>query len=174
MSHSQEKQQIPGIPLQRVKLGQIANEPHFSPLFGILESVEDMPVHQFVSAASTELRELLKQEAAKIGQIHLFLSFIVECEFSAEEGAFEKIPLDSSLLFSPLDVKPFPVHEKEPPFCAEDGWMDECIEDITFGLNAAEEEPDRVQPMALIRCSRGGKTRVLKELNASLRDRLPG
>ena len=46
-------------------------------------------------------------------------------------------------------------------------------EAIKFGLSAEEEQPDRVQPMALMRCSRGGKTRVLLELNKMLRERNP-
>ncbi len=51
--------------------------------------------------------------------------------------------------------------------------MDACLADLQAGMNSQETNLSRVQPLALIRCSRGGKTRVLLELNKMLRERLP-
>jgi hypothetical protein len=71
-------------------------------------------------------------------------------------------------LVAPLEVRPFPVHEKEPQFCAEEGWLESCVVAMRRWIEAEEERPDRVRPTAFIRCSRGGKTRALKELNKEL------
>ncbi len=103
-----------------------------------------------------------------------FFSFSFRCfSFALLTFSAELRRLDLGLLVSPLEVLPFPVHEAEPPFCAEEGWLDRCFVDMTRWLDAVEEQPDRVEPSAFIRCSRGGKTRVLKELNKLFKERLP-
>ncbi len=70
---------------------------------------------------------------------------------------------------------PFAVHKDEPAFCAEVGWLEVRVAELRSRrwLDAVEEQPDRVAPTAFIRCSRGGKTRVLLELNKMLRAQYP-
>ena len=47
-------------------------------------------------------------------------------------------PLDRGLLVSPLEVVPFPVGDSEPPFCAEEWWLESRVEELTARL--AQEE----------------------------------
>jgi hypothetical protein len=85
------------------------------------------------------------------------------------EKVLDLKPFDvTKLVASPLDVAPIAVHEEEPEFCAEDGWLDTCIADMIKRLNAVENLPERIPPMGFMRCSRGGKTRALRELNKRL------
>jgi hypothetical protein len=74
---------------------------------------------------------------------------------------------------SPLEVLPFDVDKDDPPFCAEEGWLEARVVEMRMWLNAVEGNSNRVQPTAFIRCSRGGKTRVLLELNNMLRAKYP-
>jgi hypothetical protein len=62
--------------------------------------------------------------------------------------------------------------ETEPPFIASDNWLEDVTETIKTQMEEADG-PSRVPPMALMRCSRGGKTRALKEIGKSLKSQLP-
>jgi hypothetical protein len=76
-------------------------------------------------------------------------------------------------LVAPLEVMPFAVPVCEPEFCAEEGWLEACIAGLKSGWEQEESNLVRVQPTAFIRCSRGGKTRVLLELNRLLKEQVP-
>jgi hypothetical protein len=68
----------------------------------------------------------------------------------------------------------------EPPFCAEEGWLERLTATVVSNLTRLEAtlyagehkleekidiaDPDRIPLLAFIRCSRGGKTRALMEL----------
>jgi len=82
-------------------------------------------------------------------------------------------PLDRGLLVPPLGVIPFAVGKDEPAFCAEEGWLETRVEELAAGLAQEETNLSRVSPTAYIRCSRGGKTRVLLELNRLFKERRP-
>jgi hypothetical protein len=75
-----------------------------------------------------------------------------------------------SLLCSVGDVKTPPVDATDPPFTSEPGWLKET-ERIVLEHYVAEDGKERVPPMALVRCSRGGKTRALEELARMLKSR---
>jgi hypothetical protein len=83
-------------------------------------------------------------------------------------------PLDATRLCSPADVLLPVIGNDEPEFCAEEGWLTSVTESILEGLDQVETPTSRVSPMALVRCSRGGKTRALEELAHSLRKGQPG
>lgn len=93
--------------------------------------------------------------------------------FEAYVFVGELCQLDFELLVSPLEVLPFEVDKDDPPFCAEEGWLDARVVELTRWLNAVEGNSNRVPPAAFIRCSRGGKTRTLLELNKMLRAKYP-
>ena len=73
-----------------------------------------------------------------------------------------------------------PVVPLHPPFCAEEGWLDKLATCVGVGLDQSdgigqdEKIIDRVAPLALIRCSRGGKTRTLYELAKVFHELRPG
>ena len=78
---------------------------------------------------------------------------------------------DFSALCRPCEI-PLPALTAPNDFVCEDGWKDNVLATI----NRHYEESDgllkeRVPPMALVRCSRGGKTRALLELAHELRQR---
>jgi hypothetical protein len=72
-------------------------------------------------------------------------------------------PFAVSVLFAVEDDKVPPVSAKAPPFTSEPGWLEET-ERLVLKHYEAEDGEERVPPMALVRCSRGGKTRALLEL----------
>ena len=55
------------------------------------------------------------------------------------------------------------VGELEPPFVTEK-WLNETCPLMTMNFESNETSSIRVAPMAVVRCSRGGKTRSLKEI----------
>ena len=65
-------------------------------------------------------------------------------------------------LFSPLQEEP-PI-QTEPKFVCNVDWQLEVKSDIENYLALTDNQDDRVPPMALVRCSRGGKTRALLEI----------
>ena len=83
-------------------------------------------------------------------------------------------PLDATRLCRPADVLLPVIGEEEPEFCAEEGWLTSVTKSVLEGLDQVETPTSRVSPMALVRCSRGGKTRALEELAHSLRKERPG
>jgi hypothetical protein len=60
------------------------------------------------------------------------------------------------------------VNASAPPFTSEPGWLEET-ERLVLEHYKAEDGEERVPPMALVRCSRGGKTRALLELARTLK-----
>jgi len=68
----------------------------------------------------------------------------------------------------PLDVPLPEVYDNEPKFVSKKGWLEKVTTDIFKYFNAADSA-HRVPPMAFVRCSRGGKTRALKEVAHSIR-----
>ena len=56
-----------------------------------------------------------------------------------------------------------------PSFVAPDGWLDDLCKTVRDEFKILETENPRVSPVALVRCSRGGKTRALHELAWALR-----
>ncbi len=93
-------------------------------------------------------------------------------------GNYEKEPRDTTpgipRLVRPLDVvAPKEVgkatKEVPPPFVAPDKWLELVCQDIQTNLDAIDNSEERVRPMALVRCSRGGKTRTLYEIASSFK-----
>eukprot|EP00978_Attheya_sp_CCMP212_P031343 scaffold118117_cov47-Attheya_sp.AAC.1 len=70
----------------------------------------------------------------------------------------------------PAEVPPPELNECSPPqFVAPDGWLDNLCDEVMTQFNRQDTENPRVSPVALVRCSRGGKTRALHELASALR-----
>ncbi len=73
----------------------------------------------------------------------------------------------------PSEVAITPLNKGEPTFIAPSGWI---MDQVNFIIEkyANEDTPsERVPPMALVRCSRGGKTRALKEIGLALKEKMP-
>ena len=78
----------------------------------------------------------------------------------------------NDFLPNPYDV--IPPRDVKPDFVAPDGWLDDVEAEIVAQLQRSDEAVDsddggnatlyRVPPMAVVRCSRGGKTRALYEI----------
>ncbi len=56
----------------------------------------------------------------------------------------------------------------DPPFVADGDWLDDCLGWIQVGLARDDTDVLRVPPLAVVRCSRGGKTRALTEIAHAL------
>ena len=63
------------------------------------------------------------------------------------------------------------MEEYDPTFIAQDGWLEDTIKTIMEGFHDEDTSQRRVSPMALVRCSRGGKTRALREIARCLKDK---
>jgi len=73
----------------------------------------------------------------------------------------------------PLEVPVPVVASTEPAFLTE-SWLNETL-DLVLDQQLKEDSiAYRKPPMALVRCSRGGKTRALYELSSALKKKLPG
>jgi hypothetical protein len=81
----------------------------------------------------------------------------------------ELTPLDLSSLASVEDLKPPPIPAGEPSFTSEEHWLENLCKEIMEHFGAEDEPSKRVPPMALVRCSRGGKTRALREIANALK-----
>ena len=60
----------------------------------------------------------------------------------------------------------------KPRFTAQEGWLDKTIRIIEANA-AMVDGAKRVSPMALVRCSRGGKTRAMSEIAFALKKKHP-
>ncbi len=89
--------------------------------------------------------------------------------FSVHSFPSELKPFEM-LLCSVGDVKVSPVNASAPPFTSEPQWLEDT-ERVVLQHYTAEDGEERVPPMALVRCSRGGKTRALQELARMLKSR---
>jgi hypothetical protein len=93
------------------------------------------------------------------------------------------VPLDdlSAALFAPQDV-PLPsllewnarAELAAPPPFLPARWLVETVELVRREWRRTDSGQQRKRPMALVRCSRGGKTRALKEMAHQLHRKLPG
>ena len=63
-----------------------------------------------------------------------------------------------------------PKGEGDPEFIAEEGWVDNKVRTIIQHFEEDDFSPPacRVPPLALVRCTRGGKSRALKEIEWAL------
>jgi hypothetical protein len=75
---------------------------------------------------------------------------------------------------APSKVQIPPTDNKSPTtFLAKGDWLQGTMDIINEGLMSEDTENLRVSPMALVRCSRGGKTRSLRELGFKLKKERP-
>jgi hypothetical protein len=75
---------------------------------------------------------------------------------------------------APSKVQIPPTDNKSPTtFLAKGDWLQKTVDKINEGLMEKDTESVRVSPMALVRCSRGGKTRSLRELGFKLKKERP-
>jgi hypothetical protein len=178
-------------------LGHVAKETRFDPLRNLLEQVKDTPVNELSAGLRTKLQQKVGEELGLLMEsffaacdaairrletarkrprhsssseeepgessriFYFFLNFFFP--FSSELK-----PFDVSLLCSVGDVKVPPVDATDPPFTSEPRWLEET-ESLVLEHYKAEDGKERVPPMALVRCSRGGKTRALEELARMLK-----
>jgi len=62
----------------------------------------------------------------------------------------------------PHEVPPLSLPNDAPPFITE-AWLQQGVQ-VVHDWFVASDGSTRVPPMALVRCSRGGKTRALQEI----------
>jgi len=77
-----------------------------------------------------------------------------------------KLALPGNLLVNSQSLSP-PTAPKEPEFVCNKGWLPGVKDNVEHQLATADGgglNQHRVGPMALVRCSRGGKTRALYEI----------
>ena len=79
--------------------------------------------------------------------------------------------LDISSLRKPYDVQ-LPEIKGSYNFISQENWLDDIVARILKEYERADGI-DRVRPMALARCSRGGKTRALMEIAKALKEFRP-
>jgi hypothetical protein len=73
----------------------------------------------------------------------------------------------------PLDQIPLPPKETSPPFLQPAGWLDSVSGDILYEFEKKGTECIRKYATALVRCSKGGKTRALLELMYDIKQHRP-
>jgi hypothetical protein len=78
---------------------------------------------------------------------------------------------DPELFYSPLETLLPESHEEITiePFLAPERWLVETGAAVLEQANLVESDNPRVSPVALVRCSRGGKTRSMMELVKEIR-----
>ena len=93
---------------------------------------------------------------------------------ATQPQAFSDVVLSLKECLSPLSVPPRLVAPEAPPlFCAPVEWLSGLGDLVLRGLSQEDtsDGSTRVSPIVLVRCSRGGKTRSLIELNKWLREK---
>ena len=82
---------------------------------------------------------------------------------------------DLDSFHDPLDTRLPTVYEKEAaePFLAPENWLSNTAQQVLAQADLEETNDPRVSPIALIRCSRGGKTRAMTELAQEVRRQDP-
>ena len=86
----------------------------------------------------------------------------------------ERLPFDFGTLVRP-DKIPLPLIKTKNEFVSENGWIENVLSDIDEYFNTSDERSEvRIPPLALVRCSRGGKTRCLLEIAHALKRRDQG
>jgi hypothetical protein len=83
----------------------------------------------------------------------------------------KKVTLDlQSSLLHPMKVVPPPFDEEEPQFITEE-WFEETMKIIHSNQKKKKDnEYYRIEPMGLVRCTRGGKTRSLIEITRRFKE----
>jgi hypothetical protein len=84
----------------------------------------------------------------------------------------QRLEFDSKSLLSPEQI-PFENSSEEPLFTAHEDWLDTTVNMIHQQFVAKDTNTKRVQPMALVRCSRGGKSRTLMEIGKEFKRKYP-
>ena len=76
---------------------------------------------------------------------------------------------------SPEEVPIPPVESTEPTFIAQDDWMERLTDKVAQEFLAGDHKRPsrRVEPMALVGCSRSGKSRALREIAQRLKTTIP-
>jgi hypothetical protein len=83
---------------------------------------------------------------------------------------------DDDDIFHSILKTPLPeTHEsiEIEPFLAPETWLNDTCEVVLKQANLVESDNPRVSPVALVRCSRGGKTRSMMELMQQIRKKDP-
>jgi hypothetical protein len=85
-----------------------------------------------------------------------------------------KQTFDMRTLLSPLDVLP-PTKPSKPEFTCNEDWMESVETEIEAQLESSDDPTgsERIPPMAVVLCSRGGKTRALYEIANKMHERRP-
>jgi hypothetical protein len=83
-----------------------------------------------------------------------------------------KLDMDVDCVHVTEVIRP-PIRDSEPPFTAPTDWLDVTAAMIMERYHQCESKSggERLAPMALIRCSRGGKTRAMYEISRHLKDK---
>eukprot|EP00597_Dinobryon_sp_UTEXLB2267_P016316 CAMPEP_0201092834 /NCGR_PEP_ID=MMETSP0812-20130820/1366_1 /ASSEMBLY_ACC=CAM_ASM_000668 /TAXON_ID=98059 /ORGANISM="Dinobryon sp., Strain UTEXLB2267" /LENGTH=627 /DNA_ID=CAMNT_0047344629 /DNA_START=193 /DNA_END=2076 /DNA_ORIENTATION=- len=127
-------------------------------------------LEQYQALSSEELNALIKDanlSRPNAGQARLYYS---ARKFQSVLGATKLIDLQQ--LSKPNEVS-IPMEENAPPYLT-DKWLQDTVTSIEKNYYARDTLALRVPPAALVRCSRGGKTRALLELSTALKDRFKG
>ena len=110
------------------------------------------------------------------------LTFFFLYAFLQHQGGNDQQVKKARICFSfdnslpkPIDV--LPPKSTFPEFVAPDGWLEEVEDEIVaqmmlsdaLGGSNSDATVERVTPMAVVRCSRGGKTRALYEIANKIR-----
>jgi len=74
-------------------------------------------------------------------------------------------------LLPPMEVPPPSISSTDPTFVDEE-WLSGSVQSVISHYESEDEDVLRVRPTAFIRCSRGGKTRALKEMARRLKSSL--
>eukprot|EP00597_Dinobryon_sp_UTEXLB2267_P009160 CAMPEP_0170083210 /NCGR_PEP_ID=MMETSP0019_2-20121128/18605_1 /TAXON_ID=98059 /ORGANISM="Dinobryon sp., Strain UTEXLB2267" /LENGTH=105 /DNA_ID=CAMNT_0010298467 /DNA_START=199 /DNA_END=513 /DNA_ORIENTATION=+ len=89
-----------------------------------------------------------------------------------QKATSKTVQLDIQTLRKPNEV-PVPMENNAPPYLTEK-WLQDTVNVIEEKFRSQDTECYRVPPSAVVRCSRGGKTRALYELSRVLKERLGG
>jgi len=89
-----------------------------------------------------------------------------------QKATSKTVQLDIQTLRKPNEV-PVPMENNAPPYLTEK-WLQDTVNVIEEKFRSQDTECYRVPPSAVVRCSRGGKTRALYELSRVLKERLRG
>lgn len=114
---------------------------------------------------------------AQLGQREQTAIWLVVPPISERTPGFKPKTLKTAISLDSL-VKPEAFQPrtppKSPPFTAPDNWLEDIVETIEKNMSETDYSGlERVPPMALVRCSRGGKTRALLEIAAESEKNIP-
>jgi len=96
------------------------------------------------------------------GKFEVYVELPVQAHRSARDR--EKLEWTPALAKFTVDQLPLPPLETKPKFIAPTGWLERVVAAVREEYINADTDERRTQPLCVTRCSRGGKTRALKEL----------